>query len=292
MKRKLSFIFVGVILMSSCEWLETWNSKKDDNKVVDSKPIARVNDIILYEKDITGLVNSSAQNGDSANIMTQYIDSWIKKQLMISRASKEIEFNRADIERKVLDYRYALMAHDFEKYYINKNLDKEIQPEEIEEYYEDKFENFVLRQNIVRCLFAKIPKQAPQINTFRNQIRSYPKSGIEEIQSYCYRFAIKSSLEAELWLNFDEVIANTPLVSIQDRVTFLKNNSFIETSDEEHHYYIRLLDYKISNQISPLEFIRDDIENILINKKKIQLRKTLEDEVYKEAKEKNEFEIY
>ncbi|MEQ6118905.1 peptidyl-prolyl cis-trans isomerase [Reichenbachiella sp. MALMAid0571] len=292
MKKRFKILFIGLVFLSSCDLLDKWTTQADENKVVDSKPIARVNDIYLYEKDIKGLVPNSIANGDSANIIAQYIDSWIKKQLMISKASREIEFNKADIERKVLDYRYALMAHDFEKYFINKNLDKEVSAEEIEEYYKEKFENFVLRKNIVRCLFAKIPKQAPQINTFRNQIRSFPKSNIEEIQSYCYRFATKSSLEADLWLNFDEVISNTPLANIQDRVTFLKNNSFNETSDEEYYYYIRLLEYKISNQISPLEFIRDDIESILINKKKVQLRKILEDEVYKEAKEKNEFAIY
>lgn len=292
MRNKIKILFIGLACLSSCDQLEKWTTPANENKEVDSKPIARVNDIYLYEKDIKGLVTNSRANGDSANMIAQYIDSWIKKQLMISKASREIEFNRADIERKVLDYRYALMAHDFEKYYINKNLNKEVSAEEIEEYYKEKFENFVLRKNIVRCLFAKIPKQAPQINAFRNQIRSFPKSNIEEIQSYCYRFATKSSLEADLWLNFDEVISNTPLANIQDRVTFLKNNSFNETSDEKYYYYIRLLDYKISNQISPLEFIRDDIESILINKKKVQLRKILEDEVYKEAKEKNEFAIY
>ncbi len=292
MKTRFRIIAIGLIVLSSCEYIEKWIPSTDDKQTTNDKPIARVNTIYLYEKDIQGLIQSPLQNNDSATIIKQYIDSWVKKQLMIARASEEIEFNQADIERKVLDYRYALMAHDFEKHYINRNLDRHISNEEIEAYYDEKFENFVLRQNIVRCLFAKIPKKAPQINTFRNQIRSFPKSDIEEIKSYCYRFATKSSLEADLWLNFDEVIANTPFANIQDRVTFLKNNSFIENYDEEYYYYIRLLEYKISNQISPLEYIRDDIESILINKKKVQLRKTLEDEVYKEAEKKNEFEIY
>lgn len=285
-------ITILLLILSSCDYINKWSSQGSEKAPVNSKPIARANDIYLYEDDLKGLIPEKNQKNDSANIMGQYIDSWLKKQLMIARAAKEIKFDEADIERKVLDYRYALMAHDYEKYFINKNLIKEVSDEEIRLYYEEKFENFVLRQNIVRCLFSKIPKQAPQINTFRSQIRSFPKSDIEEIQSYCYRFAAKSSLETELWLNFDEVISNTPFANIQDRVTFLKNNSFIENSDEEHYYYIRILDYKISNQVSPIEFVRDDIENILINKKKVELRKSLVDEIYKEAKDKNEFEIF
>lgn len=264
----------------------------EDTPSEQRKPVARVNDIYLYQDDITGLVPKESAPKDSAILVEKYVDIWVKKQLMIERAYTELVLDEANIERKVLDYRYALMVHEFEKFYINQRLNKEVTEEEITNYYNEKFENFVLRQNIIRCLFAIVPIEAPQIDTFRKLIRSYPTGNIEEIKSYCYRFASKSSLESELWLNFDEVIANTPMANIQDKVTFLKNNSFIEMSDEKNYYFIRLLDYKISDQISPLEYIQDDIENILINKKKIELRKQLEGDIFESATKNNDFEIY
>jgi len=286
---RILFIGLVVIVIQGCDQLYKPNS---DAKTESAQPIARVNDIFLYEEDIKGLVPSGMSNEDSSVIIDKYIDSWIKKQLTIARASTEINYDEADIERKILDYRYALMIHEFETYYINQHLNKEVTDEEILKYYDEKFENFVLRQNIIRCLFAIVPIEAPQVNSFRQLIRAYPDTDLDEIQSYCYRFAAKSSLETEMWLNFDEVIANTPLANIQDRVTFLKSNSFVETSDENGYYFIRILDYKISNQISPLAFIKDDIARILINKKKLELRKKLQDEIYKIANEKNEFEIF
>jgi hypothetical protein len=254
-------------------------------------PLARVNDIFLYKEDIQSLVNGKHAR-DSARIVSKYIESWIKKQLTIVRASSELDFDEANIERKILDYRYALMVHEFEMDYINQHLDREISADEIGKYYSEKSENFILRQNIVKCLYAKVPVEAPQIENFRKLIRNYPESDQEELQSYCYRFSSKSSLEKDLWLNFDEVISNSPLVNVQDKAVFLKNNSFVETSDETYYYFIRILDYKISNQVAPLEYISDDIESILINKKKIELRLELEEEVYKVAKENNEFEVY
>ena len=285
-----NYVLIAVLglAISSCDLLPNQSSKNDE----DLKPIARASGEYLYKKDIIGLVHENMSFVDSSKIVNNYIQSWINKQLMISEASDEIIFDVSDIDRKVLDYKYALMVHEYEKFYINKNLDKEIAETEIADYYNQKSENFMLRQNIVRCLFAIVPKQAPQINTFRKQIRSYPEIGLEEIKSYCFRFATKSSLEFNAWINFDEILATTPLANIQDRVTFLKTNSFVETSDEENVYYLRILDYKISNQISPLEFVYDDIKSILINKKKEALRKKLEDEVYKKAKQNNEFEIY
>ncbi|UXX80465.1 peptidyl-prolyl cis-trans isomerase [Reichenbachiella carrageenanivorans] len=288
MKIKIYIAGIAVLWASACDQLYY----TDTTQAVDDRvKLARVNDIYLYDEDISSLVPRN-NPADSSMIVSKYIDSWVKKQLTIARASTELDFDEAKIERKILDYRYALMIHEFEMHYINQHLDKETSDEEIEKYYNEKFENFVLRQNIMRCLFAMVPVEAPQIDNFRKLIRTYPDTDLEEIQSYCYRFASKSSLETELWINFDEVIGNTPLISVQEKADFLKNNSFVETSDEKYYYFIRILDYKISDQIAPLAYIKDDIESILINKKKVALRKELEEEVYKVAKENNEFELY
>ncbi|MEO9803543.1 MAG: peptidyl-prolyl cis-trans isomerase [Reichenbachiella sp.] len=284
--------YIAILIMLSAVACEQLYYVDTAEEVDERVKIARVNDIYLYDEDISSLVPRGNQSADSGMIVSKYVDSWVKKQLTIERASTELDFDEAKIERKILDYRYALMVHEFEMHYINQHLDKEISDEEVEKYYNEKFENFVLRQNILRCLFAQVPVEAPQIENFRKLIRTYPDSNLEEIQSYCYRFASKSSSETELWINFDEVISNTPLVNVQEKAGFLKNNSFVETSDEKYYYFIRVLDYKISNQIAPLAYIKDDIESILINKKKVELRKELEEEVYKVAKENNEFEIY
>ncbi|MFT5570737.1 MAG: hypothetical protein ACI9RP_002794 [Cyclobacteriaceae bacterium] len=48
----------------------------------------------------------------------------------------------------------------------------------------------------------------------------------------------------------------------------------------------------MSDQVSPLEFIREDIENIIINKRKLALKKELEKAIYEEATVKKNFEIF
>jgi predicted house-cleaning noncanonical NTP pyrophosphatase (MazG superfamily) len=50
--------------------------------------------------------------------------------------------------------------------------------------------------------------------------------------------------------------------------------------------------YRISDNISPLEFVRDDIRNIILNKRKVELAKRLEDEVYNKAVSEKEFEVF
>ena len=50
-------------------------------------------------------------------------------------------------------------------------------------------------------------------------------------------------------------------------------------------------EYRISDNVSPLEFVRDEIINIILNKRKVELAKKLEDEVYNHALDRKEFEI-
>jgi predicted house-cleaning noncanonical NTP pyrophosphatase (MazG superfamily) len=50
-------------------------------------------------------------------------------------------------------------------------------------------------------------------------------------------------------------------------------------------------EYRISDNISPLEFVRDDIRTIILNKRKVALAKQLEDEIYNTAILEKEFEI-
>lgn len=290
MKLKAAYkylIIIGVII-SSCEYFKGSDASDEAEKV----SIARVKQTYLYEDDLSGLTSPNMTSEDSTIRIKNYIDNWIKKQLLIDKAISQIEFNEAELERKVLDYRYALIVHEYEKFYVNQEISKDVTDEEIEEYYEEKYENFLLKQNIIRCLFAKVPKEAPRVSDLSQWMRRYPNSDIEEIQSYCYQFANKSSLVDTLWINFDEIIQNTVLSDIPNKVQFLKNNKYVEATDEEFIYLLKILDYKISDQISPLEFIRDDIRNIIINKRKISIKKDLEERIFKEARQNEEFEIF
>ncbi|HEX6889170.1 MAG TPA: peptidyl-prolyl cis-trans isomerase, partial [Chryseolinea sp.] len=77
-----------------------------------------------------------------------------------------------------------------------------------------------------------------------------------------------------------------------NKIQFLKSNPYFETSDENYLYFLRVRQYRILDNISPLEFVMDDIKNIILNKRKVELAKQLEDEVYKYALDQNEFEIF
>ena len=276
--------------LDSCEYLKFKKGMGANSQEGAEKPIARVYGNYLYPKDLVG-VTSETTKVDSQNIVLRYVKSWIKKQLLINEATSKLQLDKTELERKILDYRYALIVYEFEKLYVNSELNKDVSEEEIQEYYQNNLDNFQLKQNIIKGIFIKIPKEVPKIDRLREWLKKEKKYE-ENIRSYCYRFSTVYSLEDSAWLNFDEVTKNTPLGGIPNKIQFLKENKYIEDEDDDHLYFLKIHNYKISNQISPLEFVRENITNIIINKRKIDITTQLEEKLYKRASESKDFEIY
>ncbi|MCP4460490.1 MAG: peptidyl-prolyl cis-trans isomerase [Cytophagales bacterium] len=274
-----------LIAFASCEFFQP---KEDTNEL----PMARVNETNLYPSDMFGLIPKNLTSGDSLKFAEKFVDDWIKKQLMIARSQNEVDINEADIQRKVLDYRYALTRSAYEKKYIEENLDESVVESEIEEYYTEHSADFILKQNIVRCLFAQVSSEAPRLSDFKEDLERYPNIESENIIEYCTQFANKAFVEDSVWVDFDEVIAGTPLDQIIDKARILRTRSLLENSDENFTYYLRILEYKMVDEISPLEFVREDILNIIINKRKVSLKRELENKVYEDAAQSDAFEIY
>lgn len=287
-------IILGLFIiscLSGCEFLKM-KEETPENAEPQPLPLARAHETYLFPEDLEGIVQPGLSIEDSTNLVERYINSWVKKQLLINEASSKIEFNEVELQRKILKYRYALMGYEYKKHYINNTLNKEVSEEEIVKYYEGNIENFELKQNIIRGIYIKIPNEAPQLEKLTLLINSSQYKEQEELKSYCLRFATAYSLEDSTWINFDEVVADSPMNAILNKVQFLKENRYIETSDDRFSYYLRIDEYKISDQISPLEFVKDQIRNIIINKRKVELANNLEDEVFDRAVNNNDFEIY
>lgn len=279
---------VTLIFASGCELIKMRNEEIDNSR----EPVARVQSAVLYKDDLAGISPPTATKEDSIARIEAYVDSWIRKQLVISQAQKQINIDEAALERKILDYRYSLIAYEYQTFYIKNNLDTAVSSTEIQEYYQKNLDNFILKQNIIRATFLKVPKNAPNTKRIRDWIFSKSDEARNELKSYCLSFSAAYHISDSTWMFFDELVRNSPLWEIPNKVQFLKMNPYYETEDENFLYYLKVDEYRISDNVSPLEFVRDEIKNIILNKRKVELAKKLEDEVYNDALDRKEFEIF
>lgn len=286
---KLYLPILVSILLSSCDFFK-FKSENDD---LDENPIvASVGNQLLRNSDVAFLVTANSSKEDSTNLTNRYVQSWVRKQLMILEAGKNMTFDEAELNRKLLDYKYALMVYEFEKSYVTSNSSAEISNAEIEEYYENNKESFSLKEIIVRTNFFKLEKSNPQ-NRPLERLLTLNRDNVEtSIRQIALDHASNYYMEDSTWVRFEDVIVNTPLAANNNKVELLRNNKLIKVDDEVYSYYFKILDYKLQDQIPPLDFVREEISKILTNKKRVALVEQLQKDIYNRALENNEFKIY
>ena len=279
MVRNLFFLLI-ILFVSSCEFL-------DGNTTDDKIALARVDNNYLYIEDI---IFPSLQNDSSLIIETQ-TNQWIRNQLLLKLAYETV-INVNNVENQVLQYKNNLILFEYEKIMYQNNIDFLVSDEELNTYYENNIKDFVLPFDLVKALYAKIPVDAPDIGSFRKIIKEYPDSDINEIRSYCFRFAEKSFLEDTIWVKLDEIILNNPLLLINDKSQFLKRNTYVENVDKNHYFFLKILDKRLIGETSPLSFESNVINAIILNKRKQKLFDKLRDSIFVNSKKGIDYEIF
>lgn len=290
MKKGKYYILLFILLaISSCEFLGMESENKVDNT---ENLVARVGNTFLYKTDISDLTDASISSEDSARITERFIDNWIKKELFVKEASSNSKIDQTEIQRKVEAYRYTLISYEYQKLMVEQQLDREVSEEEIRQYYSDNIENFQLRQNILRGRYLKILQAAQKKADVRRWMKSDRPEDLESLKSYGFQFASDFSLQDSTWINFDDLIKNSPFSTIENKIQFLRRNRYVEESDSLYLYLFRIHEFKLSEQVSPMEYVKEDIKNIIINKRKVEIAKSLENKVYERAKKNEDYEIY
>ncbi len=287
LKNKFLILF-GASLLLGCDLFKF----KTEDEEVDDAVLAAVGDNTLRRSDLDFITKDTPSEQDSAHLADRYLQSWIKMQLMIKEAGKSMAFDEAELNRKLLDYRYALMVYEFEKSYVEDNLDKVVSDAEIEQYYQKNQADFTLKRIIVRTNFLKVEKGIPQNSQIVRLLNSDRDNDREELRDMALRFAANYYLEDSTWIAFDDIILNTPLVNNSNHVQLLRSNKLIQIEDADFSYYFKILEYKLQDQVPPLEFVREEISKIILNKRKVALADKLHKEIYQQAVKNNDFKIY
>jgi hypothetical protein len=150
-----------------------------------------------------------------------------------------------------------------------------------------------LKENIVKVLYVKVRPETPDQNRLRTLLRQseQDESALIELEEYAVAYASNYFLDPNTWLFFNDLLKEIP-IQTYNQESFLQYNRNVEMEKEGYRYFVRFLDFRIREGVSPLALEEEKIRRILVNKRKINLIKTFEEEVYQNAVEQNGFEIY
>lgn len=282
LKQLLPYI-LGLLLIVSC----TSKKDKDGNREV----IARANNAFLYMDNIQDIIPVGTSSKDSLERLSKYIDSWVREALVIQKAEDNLTEEQKNVEKQLQDYRNSLITYTYEKELVKQKLDTTIGNQEIEEYYNNNRNNFELKDNIIKVVYVKVNKKAPGINKLQKWYKSDIPKDKELLAGYCHQFAENFYLDDNSWLLFDDLLKEIP-IQTYNKELFLQNNRFVEVTDSTNSYFLNIKGFKIRNSLSPLSFERENIKNIILNKRKLQLITKMKEDIYNDAANNKKIEIY
>jgi hypothetical protein len=284
-KKNISLFFLTLISLSifSCSYF-----KKEKNK---NEIAARVFDKYLDKTDLLNIVPKDVNSKDSEAIVQNYINNWVKQNLILHKAEENLTKEQKNFDAQLEDYRNSLITYAYEKELVRQKLDTIATEEQIKDYYNKNEKDFLLKDNIVKVLYVKTPLKVPTLWKVKMWCKSSNPKDRLLLEEYCKEYAENYYLDDESWLMFDDVLKEIP-IKTYDQENFLKNHTFIEIQDAENNYIVNIKGFKIKESVSPLSFEKDNVKNIIINKRKVDLINEMEKQVLKDAVKNKDFDIY
>lgn len=282
MKNILAYSLL-LLLLGSCNT----KSHKENGRVI----IARAGDNYFYADEIKDIVPKGTSANDSIKLIKKYIDNWVHESLVIQKAENNLPDAQKNVEKQLTDYRNSLITYAYEKELVKQKLDTSVTSEEIEQYYNANQADFQLKDNIIKVIYIKVNKKAPGKEKLKKWFVSDNPKDREQLASYCHQFAENFYLDDNSWLLFDDLLKEIP-IQTYNKELFLQNNRIVEVSDSLNDYFLNIKGFKIRNSLSPLGFEKENIKNIILNKRKLELITKMKNDVYKDALNDKKIEIY
>ena len=282
---KKTGVLIGIaflMLFAGCDYFQ-----KKSKEVV----VAECYGKYLYESDLKGIVPDGATIMDSIQRVSTFIDSWVRRQVLIHQAENNLDMDKLDLKKQMDEYRSSLIIYAYESQLINQKLDTVVSDDEIAEYYEHNKEDFQLRNTMVRVAYVILPEDSKQNATFQKLMSDRDTLLLQNIDVLATYYATKSYLDVDHWIRLDELTKIIP-IEIFNAESFLKKNKFVCFDMNEHTYMVRFVDYQLEESTSPLDLVSDNIKSVILTQRKKALIDKMQSALYEKAKRDRAFEVY
>ena len=244
--------------------------------------LVKVNDRILTRNEVESLIPKGTTSADSLLLAESYIKKWVKDELVLKIAQRNLGSDKETIDKLVGAYRRSLLRYRYQEKLIQEKLSDEIQESDVLTYYDTNKEKFVLDKNLIKGLFLKVPADAPNLSEVKTWYKSGNVASLEKIEKYSIQNATIYEYFFDKWVDFDEIRNNIPN-QISNPESFLRTNKTLEVTDSSYCYLLNIRQVLLKGQVEPFEYAEPRIREILINQRKLDFIKEFEEELYNDA---------
>lgn len=262
------------------------------NNELDKNTIAKVGDKILTFEELLEKIPNNIERLDSTLVVNEIINNWALNELLIKNAEinlTELEKNR--IKKNSNEYYNNLLVNSYKNKIASVNSDTLVDQNDVAEYYDTNFNNFVLYEDIVKARYVRLNKNNFNINEIKRRFRRFNRDDIVFFDSISLQL-LNYSLNDSIWINKDLFFKKINVLDDEEIDRIVKKTLYIAKEDSLDVYLVKINGFMGINDKAPLNYIYKRIEELIINKKKVDFIKKFDTEIIENAKQENIFKVF
>ncbi len=277
--KHIAFLFT-VVLLSACQFFKTAENKT---------PIAQIFDKTLYLQDINPSIYKNKSPEDSTKQIHQFIEKWAYQNLMIDEAKKNIDTLK--INRLVTNYKNDLLTETYMDKLIGKYLDTLVPEDTLKIYYHKIADIYKAREPMAQIKYLVFDKE----NKNRYKYQKWFYSNKEEEKDTLFKLTSnfkKMDLLGQKWLNYSDMVKEIPAFKRFKPAQIIKKSKKFVLTDSLSLYLVFINNVVHEDEPLPFDFVKNDIKQIVLGKRKEILKNKLMNDLKEEAIKHKQFKIY
>ena len=219
---------------------------------------------------------------DSTLLSERIIEGWVRENVLLAQAEKNInEFSTA-FESSIRSYRNALLVTQFEREFIASRVDTKVQDEEIEKFHSDYPELFQLKEHVLRAVFFEINTEEDMLDSARIWLTTADSSSVPKLEQWSIERGAHFALDVDYWWLLSDLLQTVPMqvYRIEDQ---LRDRRLIEFTDGDSRYLLRILEHRLKDLPSPISIARKRIVDLIIQERRRSILENLRDDLVSDA---------
>jgi hypothetical protein len=278
-----NLVFLVFFAFTSCSYFQ--EAQKPES-------IARVGDSYLYKTDLKGIIPVGTSKEDSLLLVRNYIDRWAAQKLLIAAAERNLgDDKKKEFDLLIKQYKIDLYTKAYLEEVIKRTVDTLVGDKELQQYYDENKENFKTNGTLVRLRYIHLAKDNPRFGTIQSKFFDFKKSDKKFWDTYVLQFK-DFALNDTVWVDMNQVYQKLPFITPDNRDQYIVAGRKIELQENANVYLVKVTNTIDRNQMSPFEYIKPTLKEVILNKRKLELIKKFEKEITDDAIKNNDYEIY
>ncbi|MGG5578577.1 hypothetical protein ACPDHL_14725 [Myroides sp. C15-4] len=286
---KIKYIKYSVVLLMV---LLGYTSCTKQKKLDGANYIARVDDKYLDRSSLQHIVPPQSTVKDSIAMVELFINKWATKQLLMDAAAFNLsDDKKREIDELVANFKSELLIKGYLEKLVQQSVDTVVRASDLKEYYDQIKTGFRVDDMLVKLAYVNILNS----NSHYNKV----KSGFNGGKDVKYELLDQLSLQMKsyvlndsLWVNVSQIYEKLPFINAENREQYLKNNTYFEVKDENSTYFVRISQVLRKGDILPYSYLEPSLRLMVLNNRKMELLKQIEEDILKDAKKDKNYEIY